>query len=484
MPPVSEDEFDSFQDFGDIDWNAVPGLADSAASESEDRTDGLEPIREKTEEPESTATIPSATHASTPSSPYSFDDLDDTFLAEVDALEHKLTQESSMPEPGPSSLGKYASDAQASSLRRYHSESSAYTPSSSQMNPALLPVPIDKLTASRFFQAAPTGLPTAPEQSKIKSPPVSPRAAREPPAAGPKTPSRKELPRKRLRTESVSPAQPIPSKKQKGKQKESPSAGVRRVLNDFEEDMTCPICCDIFAVAHLGNPCGHTYCGDCGWQWIKKNPKAPTCAICRTNLSPQAPMIPNFSMDNTIERHLQALAASGDEDWREGGSKLVEWERRKAKWKAEAASRVVEPASAPKAAVTVPRTRAPRPLDRDLSGSFIVPDDEDDEDYSESSDESTEVEEEGGGPHAPAAVAAGPGPANANVGAVGTGSITATPAAASARRRTRTRRSRNGNGAGSGNGGNARGGRGSRGGRGGRGWRGRGRGNQARGGAG
>ncbi|TFY65267.1 hypothetical protein EVG20_g5651 [Dentipellis fragilis] len=450
MPPASEDEFDDLQDaFGDVDWNAVPGLADSAASSSADR---IPPIREKTEEPEPTAPIPPATHASTPSSPYSFDDLDDTFLAEVDALEHKLTQEGpSMPEPGPSSL-----------------ESSAYTPSSSQMNPALLP--------------AASTLPLTGPESEIKSPAASPRAARESLAAGPKTPSRKGSPRKRLRTESVTPTQRTPSKKQKGKQKESPSAGVRRVLNDFEEDMTCPICCDIFAVAHLGNPCGHTYCGDCGWQWIKKNRKTPTCAICRTNLSPQAPMIPNFSMDNTIERHLQALAASGDKDWQEGGSKLVEWEHRKAKWKAEAASRVAGSASAPKVVVTVPRTRAPRLLDRDLSGSFIVPDDEDDEDYSESSND---VEGEGEGPVAP-----GPAPAMANATtsavstAAGSGSTVTAPAASSARRRTRTRWNRNGNVTGNGNGGTARGGRGSRGGRGGRGWRGRGRGNQARGGAG
>lgn len=23
--------------------------------------------------------------------------------------------------------------------------------------------------------------------------------------------------------------------------------------------------------AHLGNPCGHTFCGECGWRWIKKH---------------------------------------------------------------------------------------------------------------------------------------------------------------------------------------------------------------------
>ena len=40
-------------------------------------------------------------------------------------------------------------------------------------------------------------------------------------------------------------------------------------------------------------------------------------------------MIPNFAMDNTIDKHIQALVSSGDDGWREGGSKLAEWQRRK-----------------------------------------------------------------------------------------------------------------------------------------------------------
>ncbi|KAK7695449.1 hypothetical protein QCA50_000085 [Cerrena zonata] len=40
------------------------------------------------------------------------------------------------------------------------------------------------------------------------------------------------------------------------------------VLKSFEDDITCPICCDMLACAHLGNPCGHCYCGECGWNWI------------------------------------------------------------------------------------------------------------------------------------------------------------------------------------------------------------------------
>ena len=40
-------------------------------------------------------------------------------------------------------------------------------------------------------------------------------------------------------------------------------------------------------------------------------------------------MIPNIAMDNTVEKHIQALGASGDEDWVPGGIKYAEWNSRK-----------------------------------------------------------------------------------------------------------------------------------------------------------
>ena len=40
-------------------------------------------------------------------------------------------------------------------------------------------------------------------------------------------------------------------------------------------------------------------------------------------------MIPNISVDNAVEKHIQALGASGDEDWVPGGSKYMEWNIRK-----------------------------------------------------------------------------------------------------------------------------------------------------------
>lgn len=53
-----------------------------------------------------------------------------------------------------------------------------------------------------------------------------------------------------------------------------------------------------------------------------------TCAICRSQLNPAMPMIPNRAIDNTVEKHIHALASTGNEDWKPGGKKRVEWDTR------------------------------------------------------------------------------------------------------------------------------------------------------------
>jgi len=40
-------------------------------------------------------------------------------------------------------------------------------------------------------------------------------------------------------------------------------------------------------------------------------------------------MIPNIAMDNTVERHVKALALNGDKEWEPGAPKFQEWEERK-----------------------------------------------------------------------------------------------------------------------------------------------------------
>lgn len=40
-------------------------------------------------------------------------------------------------------------------------------------------------------------------------------------------------------------------------------------------------------------------------------------------------MIPNIAMDNTVEKHINALAASGSADWQPSGVRHTEWSKRK-----------------------------------------------------------------------------------------------------------------------------------------------------------
>ena len=40
-------------------------------------------------------------------------------------------------------------------------------------------------------------------------------------------------------------------------------------------------------------------------------------------------MIPNITVDNVVEKHIQALALSGDQGWEPGGLKAEEWHKRK-----------------------------------------------------------------------------------------------------------------------------------------------------------
>ncbi|KAF4623688.1 hypothetical protein D9613_001652 [Agrocybe pediades] len=130
---------------------------------------------------------------------------------------------------------------------------------------------------------------------------------------------------------SKRPRSPSPmSPKRKGKMKAENS--IEQILLTYEDELTCPICCDLFVASHVGNPCGHTFCGECGWQWHVLN-KNKGCPCCRKNLNSSVPMIPNIAMDNTVEKHVKALALGGAAEWASGGKKLDEWLARKQAWK-------------------------------------------------------------------------------------------------------------------------------------------------------
>jgi hypothetical protein len=40
-------------------------------------------------------------------------------------------------------------------------------------------------------------------------------------------------------------------------------------------------------------------------------------------------MIPNFAVDNAVEKHVAALRAGGIEGWEHAGAKFKEWQARK-----------------------------------------------------------------------------------------------------------------------------------------------------------
>ncbi|KAF9459444.1 hypothetical protein BDZ94DRAFT_1268195 [Collybia nuda] len=152
---------------------------------------------------------------------------------------------------------------------------------------------------------------------------------------------------------------------------------MKQLLSSFEDELTCPICCDLFVAAHVGNPCGHSVCGDCGWLWSKKN-KDGGCSVCRTKMSKELPMIPNIAIDNLVEKHVQALGSSGDKDWLPNGTKFTEWSFRKKKWKMDAALRAKAKVPARRKAVEI--FDFLDPIDLNLA-QWIAPDDEDDGDY-------------------------------------------------------------------------------------------------------
>ncbi|KAK1220954.1 hypothetical protein PQX77_016251 [Marasmius sp. AFHP31] len=161
----------------------------------------------------------------------------------------------------------------------------------------------------------------------------------------------------------------------KGKEKETEKEGndnfltMKGLLDTFEEEVCCPICCEYMAYAHAINPCGHTLCGSCGVAWfitsvspfsflslpsppslshlllptipilsyLTRGPrqKKPTCPLCRTKAEDARPLIPNIVVDNVVRRYMQML---GDGEGGEGGEgewkvKMEDFEAREREWK-------------------------------------------------------------------------------------------------------------------------------------------------------
>ncbi|KAM6497958.1 hypothetical protein JOM56_005906 [Amanita muscaria] len=134
-------------------------------------------------------------------------------------------------------------------------------------------------------------------------------------------------PKKKKRKRKVLPTSPISPSKKRSKTTSSISA-----IDGFADELTCPICCDIFVAAYAANPCGHSFCGPCGDEWTRKN-RNNSCPICRTQLARDFPLIPNISLDNVVEKYITLLAQGGSAAWSLEGEKFKEWYSRKAAWK-------------------------------------------------------------------------------------------------------------------------------------------------------
>ncbi|KAK7695448.1 hypothetical protein QCA50_000084 [Cerrena zonata] len=96
-------------------------------------------------------------------------------------------------------------------------------------------------------------------------------------------------------------------------------------------------------------------------------------------------MIPNFALDNMVEKHLTLLAERGAKEWATNSDNYRNWEQRKRKWKTTASDRVKkskkQPPPPPPMAVT-----AAEPFAAVLP--FIYDEDPFDEDYVDDSGES------------------------------------------------------------------------------------------------
>ncbi|KAI0348835.1 hypothetical protein OH77DRAFT_1432576 [Trametes cingulata] len=99
----------------------------------------------------------------------------------------------------------------------------------------------------------------------------------------------------------------------------------------LQEDFECPICYEILAHAHVGNPCGHSYCGACIATWLGPlRPAELKCPVCRTRLSWSNPTIPSLTTDHAISTLVEHLSKSaGHPEWNPSGGLYKHWSDRK-----------------------------------------------------------------------------------------------------------------------------------------------------------
>ncbi|KAF9056650.1 hypothetical protein BJ165DRAFT_1399267 [Panaeolus papilionaceus] len=289
----------------DVDWERVLGSAGplgTTTGGSRQSTDVHQPIS------------PGARSNATSSFGFGDDDIDASFLAELDRVEQDVVARSNnagssvRPADGPQPTSSHS--ALGGDLHVFVQTNQTET--SFLLGPNIAP----GAQSSRYFQPDQTSVEArTPTNRKRKA------GSEEPEITSPTL-------SKKLRHDVPST---LLSPKRKGKMKDEGS--LECILSTYEDELCCPI-----AAAHIGTPCGHTFCGDCGWQWYKKSPTGG-CPCCREKLDESNPIIPNIAMDNVIEKHIKALALSGKEDWSTTGQTYHDWVARKEAWKRGAAQR-------------------------------------------------------------------------------------------------------------------------------------------------
>ena len=56
--------------------------------------------------------------------------------------------------------------------------------------------------------------------------------------------------------------------------------------------------------------------------------RRPSCPTCRAKLTSDILVVPNYSLQHTIEKYVAALAATGIVDWQPTGARYLERQRR------------------------------------------------------------------------------------------------------------------------------------------------------------
>ncbi|KAG9042923.1 hypothetical protein FS842_001968 [Serendipita sp. 407] len=140
------------------------------------------------------------------------------------------------------------------------------------------------------------------------------------------------------------------------------AARIRGALGSYDDELSCPICLELFLAPQVLNPCGHSVCGDCISKWIGQNKDTPTCPTCRAKLSLGSPYLYNLVINNTVEKHIEVLRNNKDDGWKENG---VKWRERQARKRVYEATKARKP-SPPKWQSSSSHSTARRTYDEEV----------------------------------------------------------------------------------------------------------------------